>query len=60
MALICWTRVSISSEVSLLAYLGLWPLPLVMTLRKSSGDVAAVFSEMSDGLPKWRPSAVLP
>src|SRR5271157_4740667 len=51
-ALICWTSVSISSEVSLPAYLGMRPLPWVMRLRRSSAEVAAVFSEMSDGPPK--------
>lgn len=56
--LICWTSVLISSEVSLLAYLGIRPLPLVMMLCNSSVEVA--LSEMSDGPPKWRPSAVLP
>lgn len=51
---------SISSKVSLLANLGMWPLPLLMMLRRSSVEAAAVLSEMSDGPPKWRPSAVLP
>src|ERR1700675_1752556 len=59
-ALICWTRVSISSDVSLPAFLGMRPLPLVMMLRRRSAEVAAVFSVMSAGPPKWRPSAVLP
>ena len=51
---------SISSDVSLPAYLGMWPLPLVIMLRRSSVEVAVVFSEKSDGPPKWRPSAALP
>src|SRR5271157_5083000 len=59
-ALTCWTRLSISSALSLLAYLGMRPLPLVMMLRRSSEEVSATFSEIRDGPPKWRPSAVLP
>src|ERR1700688_2907024 len=59
-ARISWTRLSISSDVSLPAYLGIRPLPLAMMLRKSSTEVAAVFSEMSEGPPKCRPSAVFP
>src|SRR5258706_9596413 len=58
--LICSTSVSISSGVSLLAYLGMRPLPFVMMLRRSSSDAAPVLSEVSDGPPKWRPSAVFP
>jgi hypothetical protein len=61
--LICWTSISISSEVSLPTYFGILPLPLVMMLYMSSVEVALVevaLSEMSDGPPKWRPSAVLP
>ena len=52
------TNVSISSEVSLLAYLGIRPLPLVMMRRRSSAE--ETLSEISDGPPKWRPSAALP
>ena len=52
------TSVSISSEVSLLAYLGIRPLPLVMMRRRSSAEEN--LSEISDGPPKWRPSAVFP
>lgn len=52
------TSVSISSEVSLLAYLGILPLPLVMMRRRSSAE--ETLSEISDGPPKWRPSAALP
>jgi hypothetical protein len=48
--LICWTSVSISSEVSLPAYFGIRPLPFVMMLCRSSVEVA--FSEISDGPPK--------
>src|SRR5271166_3320293 len=59
-ASICRTSVSISAEVSLPEYLGIWPLPLVMMPCRSSVQAEAVFSEMSDGPPKWRPSAFLP
>src|ERR1700675_1780015 len=59
-ALICSTSVSTSSGVSLLAYFGMRPLPLLMILRRSSAEVATVLSETRDGPPKWRPSAVFP
>src|ERR1700693_3248227 len=59
-ARICWTRLSISSGVSLPAYLGIRPLPLAMMLRKSSTDAATLLSETSDGPPKCLPSAVFP
>ena len=59
-SLICRTSASISSGVSFVAYLGIRPLPLAMTFRRSSAEAPAVLSEMSDGPPKWRPSAVLP
>ena len=59
-ALICCTRVPISSEVSLSAYFGMRSLPLVMMLCRSSADIPAVFSERRDGPPKWRPVAALP
>lgn len=56
--LISWTRVSISSDVNLPMYFGILPLPLAMILCRSSVEVA--FAEISDGAPKWRPSALLP
>ena len=56
--LISSTRVSISSEVNLPMHFGILPLPLVMILCRSSVEVA--LAEISDGPPKWRPSALLP
>jgi len=59
-ALISWTSVLISSGVSLPEYFGMWCLPFVMISRSSSAEAAVVFSETSDGPPKWRPSALFP
>src|ERR1700686_5312352 len=59
-ALICRIKRLISSGVSFPAYFGMRPFPLLMILRKSSAEVAATFSETSDGPPKCRPSPVLP
>src|SRR6185369_13191068 len=59
-ASICLTRVSISSGVSLPAYFGIRPLPLVIMLRRSSADADATFSDTNAGPPKCRPPAVLP
>jgi hypothetical protein len=57
---ICWTRVSISSELNIPLYLGMWFLPLEMMLCNSLVEAAPALSEESDGPPKWRPAAVLP
>jgi len=59
-ALICSTSVLISCGESLAAYFGMRPLPLLMMSRRSSLGAALTLSEISEGPPKWRPSAVLP
>src|SRR5579872_5440277 len=57
---ICCSSVVISSDDSLPPYLGMRPLPLLTILSSSSSEVERVLSEISDGPPKCRPSAVLP